>query len=152
MLIHALGEQKKDPDAFIQTIKDAMEDHFTKNRRDDMLNYEARRDGGSYGDYAETSVRELLRVYNAGVDLDQMKGAFGDLNQDITAWAPYSRALGTFSKHFRNVNFGNYFVLRFIGRILLDLAKDNGMGDEVERGLQITYQDKDNKDKVFIVA
>jgi hypothetical protein len=102
-------------------------------------------------DFDYEPVNKVLQFNFVGVQFRNFQHAIEELNNGTK---PFQSIIKS-PKFLRNLNalrLQPEFNMRFMGRLILDLAQADGIADSVERTMTIEYKDDQNKDQKFVLA
>ncbi|BDD02865.1 hypothetical protein [Aureibacter tunicatorum] len=140
------------PDDIHEEIGKMLYKHFSGPlNRKDLANFEDTSSEG-YDKYNAERVADLLKFNHIYKECSQIKGVFGDFMELWENDDHYEKPINKFFKRLGNrLDFQNDFNCRFFGRLLLNVAIDNGLESQLQRGIKITYE-KDGEQKSLVLA
>lgn len=142
-------QETNSPENFSATVRTLLSDQFEKDGLHDLGMFEFLPE--QHPRYGVATLGQVLNTNNVGADVVTLRTAFGILHSAIESNVHYAMPFAQFNKQMAHIRFQKDFNLRFVGRLMLDIADDLNIKDQLTRGLSITYQEN-GKDKVFVAA
>ncbi len=137
------------PDSFRANVQDLLSKYFYDQGLEDLAQFESTPQ--QYPTYGSATIGEILFTNFVGSDIQHLRNGFGFLNDGINRRSYYSKPFEQFNQQASLIKFQREFNLRFIGRLILDLADEINIKSKINRGFSIVYQEN-GVDKVFVVA
>jgi hypothetical protein len=120
-------------------------DHLGKNNKPKLAQFE------EFGDNRYTPLNRLLEHNFMAFKFDRFKTAIALLNDSRKSFESIVKA-PEFHSNLNSIRLQPEFNMRFLGRLLSQLAVEKGIDDVVERSLTIDYKDDKEKDNKFVLA
>jgi hypothetical protein len=142
-------QRENSTDDFGAAMGEELRKLFEAQGLTDLANFES--NPKQYPKYMSATIQNILAFDFVSRDVQLIRNGFGILNDAVNKRTHYSKAFEQFNQQIKKVAFQKDFNLRFTGRLLLDLADEIHIKEQINRGLSITYQEN-NEEKVFVVA
>ena len=146
-------------DGFLRNVADALSNELYDKGLKDLSKYESGE--GNYdrlfdrhqkGSYNSSKVVEILKGNDIRREIEGLIRDMDKINTAIMANEHYDkRKVRKALKRIGDTSFLKDFNLRFFGRLLLDMNTYMGEEVNIERGLNLTYQ-QDGEEKVYVIA
>ena len=137
-------------ETYAKTLADQMALAFDQQGMPDLAEFE-RSPVAASRHFAYTSLQALIQSNFIFQDAATIRDSFKILNGAIQSKTAYKKAFNQFDNRLSRLRFHRDFQLRFIGRLMLDLADELHVKNQITRSLSITYQDN-GKDKVYVIG
>jgi hypothetical protein len=142
-------QRENNTDDFSAAIGERLYKYFNDQGLTDLANFELT--PKQYPKYMSATIQNILAFDFVSRDVQLIRNGFGILSDAVNKKTHYSKAFEQFNQLIKKVAFQKDFNLRFTGRLLLDLADEVNIKDQISRGFSITYQEN-NEEKVFVIA
>ncbi len=135
----------------IGKVKDLLNKHFHEGNLSELANYEADTDG--YSNYDQYTIAKLIEHNFIGDQFKAFHTAMKRLDKRFESNYDDILTDKTFRKNLTRIRLQLEFNMRFLGRMIMQMALKNNALERLEMALEIKLSEKvDGKDKLVFTS